>query len=76
MSGFKQFGYFSLGIIVGLGLAGVAYPIVSLIGVAVSGAETLGDLHVGWFPVKAWVSFRVATTSGSWVNQLSLLRWR
>lgn len=70
MSQLKRVGYCAVGIIVGLILAGVAYHIVSLIGIAMSGAETVQELHVGWFPIRVMIAFRVASLSGAWVYGL------
>jgi len=67
----KRLGFFTLGIVVGLSLAGVAYQTMALIGVTVSGAETVSDLPVGWFPIRALVAYRVAGMTGGWVYKLS-----
>ena len=70
MSRLKHYGYCAVGIIVGLSLAGVAYHIVSLVGIAISGAETVQELHVGWFPIRVLVALRVASLSGARVYGL------
>lgn len=75
MSRMKRFGHSAIGIVVGLGLAGVAYYMVSFIGVAVSGAETVGELPIGWFPIRALVAFRVASVSGGWVYGHISRKW-
>ncbi len=66
----KRLGFFTLGIVVGLSLAGVAYQTVALIGVTISGAETVSDLHAGWFPIKALVAYRVARITAGRVYEL------
>ena len=66
----KHLCFFALGIAVGFTLAGAAYQLVGLIGVVMSGAETLDDLHVGWFPLRALVAIQVARASGGWVYRL------
>ena len=69
---FKRFGFCAAGILVGLGLASIAYQVVSLIAVAVSSAETVGDLHVGWFLIRMLVAVSVAKVSGGWLCGLRL----
>lgn len=73
---FKRFAFCAMSIVVGLGMAGVAYQTVSLFGVAVSGAETVDDLNVGWFPIRMLVAISVARVSGGWLYRLRLQRWR
>ena len=46
MSDLKRFGYGAIGLMVGLGSALAAYQDVGLLGVTVSDADDLGDLHV------------------------------
>ena len=70
----KRFSYGVVGIIVGLSLASAAYHIVSLIGVVVSSAETVGDLHASWFPIRVLVALGVAKVCGGWVYGLLLRR--
>ena len=69
---FKHLGFCAVSIVVGLGLAGIAYQIVSLIGVAVSDAETVGDLNLGWFPIRMLVAASVAKVIGGWLYRLRL----
>lgn len=66
----KHLGFFTLGIIAGLGLAVVTYHTVGLVGVIVSSAETVADLHIGWFPIRALVAYRAARLGGGWVYAL------
>ena len=55
----------------GLGLAGVSYHAVSLIGVAVSSAKTVEELHAVWHFLGLLVALRIAPVGGGWVcNQL------
>ena len=68
----KGFGYIAVGTVVGLGLAGIAYHTVAMIGVAVSDAETVGDLNVVWFPIRMLVAISAARVSGCWVYRLRL----
>ena len=75
VSRLKRFGYCAVGIIVGLTLAGVGYYLTSLVGVAVSGAETVEELHEGWVPIRVLVALRVAMFSGSWVYGLCSGKW-
>ena len=63
-----------LGIAAGFTLAGAVYQIVGLIGVVISGAETLGDLHLGWFPIRALVAYRVARVGAGWVYGIGFRR--
>ena len=63
----RHLGFFALGIAVGFTLAGAAYQMVGLIGVVISGTETLGDLPLGWFPIRALVAYRVAREGAGWV---------
>ena len=68
----KHLCFLALGIAVGVTFAGAAYQMVGLIGVVISGAETVGDLHVGWFPLRALFAIQVARASGGWVYRLRL----
>ena len=64
----KRFGLFAAPIIAGLSMAGIAYQLVALIAVQVTSAETVGDLHTGWFLIRAMVAYRAAKLSGRWVH--------
>ena len=68
----KRLSLFTIGIVVGLGLAAAAYQAVALLGVAVTGAETVGELHIGWFLVRALVAYRVARVGAGRVYGLGL----
>ena len=57
---------------VGVTFAGAAYQMVGLIGLVISGAETVGNLHVGWFPLRALVAIQVAKATGGWVYRQRL----
>ena len=70
----KRLGLFAMGIGVGLGLAAGAYQSVALIGVAISSAESVGELSVGWFPIRVLVAYRVAGLGAGWVYRLGLKR--
>ena len=70
MSDLKRFGYGAIGLMVGLGSAVAAYQAVGLLGVTVSDANDLGDLHVAWFPIRAFAVIGVARFSDSWVSGL------
>jgi len=70
----KRFGYFAIGILVGLSSAGVAYHVVPLIGVAVSSAETVDDLQVEWLLGRIWMALKVARVSSTWAYGLLLRR--
>ena len=52
MSDLKRFGYGAIGLMVGLDSAVASYQAVGLLGVTVSDANDLGDLHVAWFPLE------------------------
>ena len=69
---FKLFAFRLVGMVVGLGSASIAYQTVALIGVAVSNAETVGDLNVVWFPIRMLVAVSAARVSGGWVYGLRL----
>lgn len=71
----KRFRCSAIGIIVGLGSAVIAYHVVPLVGVVVSGAETVDALQVAWFPARIWAAIIVARLSGSWAHELLLQRW-
>ena len=68
----KRLGLFAAGIGVGLGLAAGAYQSVALIAVAISSAESVGELSIGWFPIRALVAYRVARLGAGWVYRLGL----
>ena len=70
MSDLKRFGYGAIGLMVGLGSAVAAYQAVGLLGVTVSDAHDLGDLHVDWFPLRAFAVIGVARFSASWAPGL------
>ena len=70
MSDLKRIGYGAIGLIVGLGSAIAAYQAVGLLGVTLSDAKELGDLHVAWFPLRAFAAIGVARFSASWVPGL------
>ena len=70
MSDLKRFGYGAIGLMVGLGSAVAAYQAVGLLGVTVSDANDLGDLHVAWFLLRAFAAIGVARFSASWVPGL------
>ena len=70
MSDLKRFGYGAIGLMVGLGSAVAAYQAVGLLGVTVSDANDLGDLHLAWFPIRAFAVIGVARFSASWVSGL------
>ena len=70
---FKRLGLFAVGIAVGLGLAAGAYQCVALIGVAVSSAESVGELGIGWFAIRALVAYRVARLGAGWVYGRGLM---
>ena len=66
VSELTSFGNCAVGIIVGLSSAGVAFHVVSIIGIAISSADTVGELHIGWFPIRVLVALRMATASSGW----------
>ena len=70
MSDLKRFGYGAIGLMVDLGSAVAAYQAVGLLGVTVSDANDLGDLHVAWFPLRAFAAIGVARFSASWAPGL------
>ena len=70
----KRLGLFAVGIGVGLGLAVGAYQSVALIGVALSSAESVGELRVGWFPIRVLVAYGVARLGAGGVYRLGLKR--
>jgi hypothetical protein len=70
MSDLKRFGYGAVGLIIGLGSAVAAYQAAGLLGVAVSDATELGDLHVAWFPFRAFAAISAARFSASWMPRL------
>ena len=70
----RQLVLYAVAIAVGLGLAAGAYQSVALIGVAISSAESVGELSVGWFPIRALVAYRVARLGAGWVCGLGLKR--
>ena len=70
MSDTKRFGYGAIGLILGLGSAVAAYQAVGLLGVTLSDANEMGDLHVAWFPLRAFDAICAARFSASWVPGL------
>ena len=66
----KRLGLFAVGIGVGLGLAAGSYQSVAMIGVAISSAESVGELGVGWYPIRLLVAYRVARLGAGWVYRL------
>ena len=70
MSDLKRFGYGAIGLMVGLGSAVAAYQAVGLLGVTVSDANDLGDLHVAWSLLRAFAAIAVVRFSASWVPGL------
>lgn len=71
-----RLGYFALGISAGLGLGSVSFYLVPLIGVAVSSAETVDELHGIWFPVRVLFALRVAPVSGGWIYGMLVRKQR
>ena len=66
----RQLVLYAVAIAVGLGLAAGAYQSVALIGVAISSAESVGELGVGWYPIRLLVAYRVARLGAGWVYRL------
>ncbi len=60
MANVKRFGYWTTGIIFGLAAAGLAYHFLGVVGVAVSNADNIRDLHVAWFPLRAIAAISAA----------------
>ena len=69
MSDLKRFGYGAIGLMVGLGSAVAAHQSVGLLGVTVSDANDLGDLHVAVFPWSLR-RYRRCAIQCSWVPGL------
>ena len=70
MSDMKRFGYGAIGLILGLGSAVAAYQAVGLLGVTLSDANEIGDLHVAWLPLRAFAAISAARFSAGWVPGL------
>ena len=63
MVNLKQLGYRATGIMIGLGAAGLAYHLMGVVGVALSNADTIRELHVAWFPLRAFAAINAARFS-------------
>jgi len=71
MINLKQFGYRATGIMIGLSAAGLAYHFLGVVGVALSNADTIRELHVGWFPLRAFAAINAARFSVGCVFSVS-----
>ena len=71
MAHLKRFGYRAIGITIGLVAAGLAYQLLGVVGVAVSNADTVRELHLGWFPLRAFAAITAARLSTGCVFSLS-----
>ena len=71
MINLKRFGYRATGIMIGLCAAGLAYHFVAVAGVAISDADTIRELHMGWFPLRLFAAVSAARFSVGCVFSLS-----
>gem|GEM_PF-2026622 len=58
-------------IMIGLSAAALAYYFVAVLGVAVSNADTISELHIGWFPLMLFAAVNAARFSVGCVFRLS-----
>ena len=63
MINLKRFGYRATGIMIGLSAAGLAYHFLGVVGVALSDADTIRELHMGWFPLRIFAAVNAARIS-------------
>lgn len=71
MINLKRLGYRATGVAIGLGAAGLAYHLLGVVGVAVSNADTIRELHVGWFPFRLFAAINAARFGSGCVFSLS-----
>ena len=56
---------------IGLSAAGLAYYFMAVLGVAVSTADTISELHIGWFPLRLFAAVSAARFSVGCVFSVS-----
>jgi lipopolysaccharide export LptBFGC system permease protein LptF len=70
MANLKRCRFRAAAAIVVLGSAAAAYQLLGIVGVAVSGADDIGNLHAGWFPLRFFAAISAARISAGWVFAL------
>jgi len=66
----KRLGYRGAAAAVVLGSAAATFQLLGMVGVAVSGADDIGNLHLAWFPLRAFAAISAARISTGWVFAL------